>query len=225
MAFLAFILDLRTLSPQFLKLIKDSLLQFANLFVLSSLNDRIALCYLQSESELKVAYSPESFNLLDWHDAVNALSCCYAPHLLERTTLPKDGNLALILNDRMLVSARRKETKGKIILIGACIQSKVDSTVILPVYLLVTFIMKAFQTSLKNSDPFNFKVTAVCSIQDAEGRDNYVESVILKNCDMNNLCDAFLQDELGMNKKAKKWIEELKDDRGLEASFLLSKEQ
>ncbi|XP_021738969.1 uncharacterized protein LOC110705414 isoform X3 [Chenopodium quinoa] len=192
MAFLAFILDLRTLSPQFLKLIKDSLLQFANLFVLSSLNDRIALCYLQSESELKVAYSPESFNLLDWHDAVNALSCCYAPHLLERTTLPKDGNLALILNDRMLVSARRKETKGKIILIGACIQSKVDSTVILP---------------------------------DAEGRDNYVESVILKNCDMNNLCDAFLQDELGMNKKAKKWIEELKDDRGLEASFLLSKEQ
>uniref|UniRef100_A0A2N9FN43 Uncharacterized protein n=1 Tax=Fagus sylvatica TaxID=28930 RepID=A0A2N9FN43_FAGSY len=81
-----FVLDLRSLSPQLLRDVKQSLLQLANFYAISSsdsptLRDRIGLCYvlknhISSSDELKIAYSPSprgNFNLRDFHHAVNNL--------------------------------------------------------------------------------------------------------------------------------------------------------
>lgn len=87
MVLVCFLLDLRSLSPPLLRDIKQSLLQMANFYTISSnwrnkldsLRDRIGLCYviknrISSSDELKVAYGPRGdYSLRDFHHAVNSL--------------------------------------------------------------------------------------------------------------------------------------------------------
>ncbi|KAF3790438.1 hypothetical protein EJ110_NYTH16437 [Nymphaea thermarum] len=88
MTFLCFVFDLRSLPLPLLKDLRQSLLQLANLYAISSPScgsrsqtpgDLIALCYIQRNrssgiDELEIAYSPRGqFNLRDFHHAVSSL--------------------------------------------------------------------------------------------------------------------------------------------------------
>ncbi|KAK4571788.1 hypothetical protein RGQ29_030264 [Quercus rubra] len=85
MVLVCFVIDLRSLPPQLLRDVKQSLLEVANFYAISSesesLRDKIGLCYvfrnrISSSDELKIAYSPSprgNFDLRDFHHAVNHL--------------------------------------------------------------------------------------------------------------------------------------------------------
>ncbi|XP_062169954.1 uncharacterized protein LOC133875744 isoform X4 [Alnus glutinosa] len=142
-----FVLDLRSLSPPFLRDVKQSLLQVANFYAISSsssflrksnsLRDRIGLCYVfknrfSSSDELKIAYRPrESFNLRDFHHAVNHLpSDAFLPQINDSDSLchPGDLKLSTMLSDQFLYSwGTGKDIVRKVIVLSSCFPEDVDS--------------------------------------------------------------------------------------------------
>ncbi|PHU24150.1 hypothetical protein BC332_09257 [Capsicum chinense] len=123
MVLICFVFDLRSLSPPLLRDLKQSMLQLANFYAISSptcsstgssrskpLVDRIGLCYvfknrISRTDELKVAYSPRgNFSLRDFHHSVNNLpSDAFLPDFNSSIALCcSDLKLCSILNDRVL---------------------------------------------------------------------------------------------------------------------------
>ncbi|CAN6470484.1 unnamed protein product [Victoria cruziana] len=104
MTFLCFLLDLRGLPPPLLRDVRQSLLQLANLYAISSPGcgsrsqapgDPIALCCIQRNrssgiDELEIAYSPRGqFDLRDFHLAVSSLpEDCFLSDL-DASTIPE----------------------------------------------------------------------------------------------------------------------------------------
>ncbi|VFQ87251.1 unnamed protein product [Cuscuta campestris] len=150
MVLLCFVLDLRCISPPLLRDLKQSLLQIANFFAISSFSarngsllkqkpllDRIGLCYVfrnrfSCTNELKVAYSPRgNFNLRDFHHAVNSLPIdAFAPDFNSSTSFcGADMKLADVLSDKVLYSwgSQEKDITKKVVLISSCVVESLDS--------------------------------------------------------------------------------------------------
>ncbi|XP_050376804.1 uncharacterized protein LOC126794189 [Argentina anserina] len=136
---LCFVLDLRSLPPPFLRDLKQSLLQLANLYAVSpsppwrrseSLRDRIGLCFvfknpITSSDQLKIAYTPSSsgsFSLRDFHHAVNALpENAFQPQLDD-----SDVKLSSVVNDEVLYHWGGRDIMRKVIVITSCLPRDVD---------------------------------------------------------------------------------------------------
>ncbi|CAN4088650.1 unnamed protein product [Withania somnifera] len=150
MVLMCFVFDLRSLSPPLLRDLKQSMLQLANFYAISSptcsstassrskpLLDLIGLCYvfkngISRTNELKVAYSPRgNFNLRDFHHAVNNLpSDAFLPDFNSSGALCcSDLKLCSILNDKVLYSwgGQSRDISRKVILISSSICETLDS--------------------------------------------------------------------------------------------------
>ncbi|TKY60508.1 hypothetical protein E2542_SST17607 [Spatholobus suberectus] len=140
---LCFVLDLRSLAPPLLRDIKQSLLQLANFYAISSsssspvrksatLGDKIGLCYvfknrLSSSDELVIAYNPVgNFNLRDFHHAVNNLP--YDAFLPDIDNI-SDLMISNVLSERVLYSLQGKDIERKVIVITSNLPEDVDSIV------------------------------------------------------------------------------------------------
>ncbi|KAK8537752.1 hypothetical protein V6N12_043900 [Hibiscus sabdariffa] len=144
MVLVCFLLDLRSLSSPLLRDIKQSLLQMANFYSISSnwrsksdsLRDRIGLCYViknrfSSSDELKVAYSPRGdFSLRDFHHAVNSLPTdSFSPEINESgSTSLYDVKLASVLSDQVLYSWGGRDIVRKVIVLSSCLPETMDSS-------------------------------------------------------------------------------------------------
>ncbi|KAK8657856.1 hypothetical protein V6N13_036075 [Hibiscus sabdariffa] len=144
MVLVCFLLDLRSLSSPLLRDIKQSLLQMANFYSISSnwrsksdsLRDRIGLCYViknrfSSSDELKVAYSPGGdFSLRDFHHAVNSLPTdSFSPEINESgSTSCYDVKLASVLSDQVLYSWGGRDIVRKVIVLSSCLPETMDSS-------------------------------------------------------------------------------------------------
>ncbi|XP_076912955.1 uncharacterized protein LOC143571410 [Bidens hawaiensis] len=146
---LCFLLDLRTLLPPLLRDLKQSLLQLANFYAISSprghksvsksksLVDWIGLCYViknrvSCSTEMKVAYRPSgNFSLRDFHHAVNNLPTdAFLPELNNNITIPcSDAHLETVLSDKVLYSwgDGNEDVGRKLIVIGSCLLENLDS--------------------------------------------------------------------------------------------------
>nr|XP_011470840.1 PREDICTED: uncharacterized protein LOC101314812 [Fragaria vesca subsp. vesca] len=136
---LCFVLDLRSLPPPFLRDLKLSLLQLANLYAISpspawrrseSLRDRIGLCFvfknpMTSSDQLKIVYTPSpsgSFSLRDFHHAVNALpENAFQPQMDD-----SDLKLSSVINDEVLYHWGGRDIMRKVIVITSCLPRDVD---------------------------------------------------------------------------------------------------
>ncbi|KAK5777273.1 uncharacterized protein LOC108479427 isoform X1 [Gossypium arboreum] len=143
MVLVCFLLDLRSLSPPLLRDIKQSLLQMANFYTISSnwrnkldsLRDRIGLCYviknrISSSDELKVAYGPRGdYSLRDFHHAVNSLPTdSFSPVINESGSIScYDMKLASVLSDQVLYSWGGRDIVRKVIVLSSCLPETVDS--------------------------------------------------------------------------------------------------
>ncbi|KAD4585559.1 hypothetical protein E3N88_23160 [Mikania micrantha] len=149
MVMLCFLLDLRTLSPPLLRDLKQSLLQLANFYAISSpgglksisksksLADKIGLCYvirnrISSSSEMKEAYRPRgNFSLRDFHHAVNNLPTdAFLPELTNNITIScSDAHLETVLSDKVLYSwgGDNEDVGRKLIVISSCLLENLDS--------------------------------------------------------------------------------------------------
>ncbi|KAI5383924.1 hypothetical protein KIW84_071055 [Lathyrus oleraceus] len=141
---LCFVLDLRTLAPPLLPDLKQSLLQLANFYAISSssssssssarksatLSDRIGLCYVvknrfTSSDELIIAYRPVGdFNLRDFHHAVNSLPS--DAYLFDMDNI-SDVMISDVLSDRVLYSWQGKDIERKVIVITSILPEDVGS--------------------------------------------------------------------------------------------------
>ncbi|GMJ00152.1 hypothetical protein like AT5G07380 [Hibiscus trionum] len=144
MVLVCFLLDLRSLSPPLLRDIKQSLLQMANFYSISSnwrsksdsLRDRIGLCYviknrISSSDELKVAYSPRGdFSIRDFHHAVNSLPTdSFSPEINESgSTSCYDVKLASVLSDQVLYAWGGRDIVRKVIVLSSCLPETMDSS-------------------------------------------------------------------------------------------------
>ncbi|XP_039001373.1 uncharacterized protein LOC120127586 [Hibiscus syriacus] len=142
MVLVCFLVDLRSLSPSLLRDIKQSLLQMANFYTISSswrsksdsLRDRVGLCYViknrvSSSDELKVAYSPRGdFSLRDFHHAVNSLPTdSFSPEINESgSTSCNDVKLASVLSDQVLYSWGGRDIVRKVIVLSSCLPETMD---------------------------------------------------------------------------------------------------
>ncbi|QCD84927.1 hypothetical protein DEO72_LG2g5285 [Vigna unguiculata] len=140
---LCFVLDLRSLAPPLLRDIKQSLLQLANFYAISSsskshvrksatLGDKIGLCYvfknrLSSSDELTIAYNPVgNFMLRDFHHAVNNLPYdAFQPDIDNIS----DSMISNVLSDRVLYSWQGKDIERKVVVITSTLPEDVDSVV------------------------------------------------------------------------------------------------
>ncbi|KAK9069848.1 hypothetical protein SSX86_010244 [Deinandra increscens subsp. villosa] len=149
MVMLCFLLDLRTLSPPLLRDLKQSLLQLANFYAISSpgghkpisksmsLLDRIGLCYVirnrvSCSTEMKVAYRPSgNFSLRDFHHAVNNLPTdAFLPEVNNNITIScSDAHLETVLCDKVLYSwgSDDEDVGRKVIAISSCLLENLDS--------------------------------------------------------------------------------------------------
>ncbi|CAN6470482.1 unnamed protein product [Victoria cruziana] len=136
MTFLCFLLDLRGLPPPLLRDVRQSLLQLANLYAISSPGcgsrsqapgDPIALCCIQRNrssgiDELEIAYSPRGqFDLRDFHLAVSSLpEDCFLSDL-DASTIPEAEGpiLSKLLHDDNLYSWGGKDTAKKVFVISS----------------------------------------------------------------------------------------------------------
>ncbi|XWS51533.1 hypothetical protein CRYUN_Cryun12cG0184200 [Craigia yunnanensis] len=144
MVLVCFLLDLRSLSPPLLRDLKQSLLQLANFYTISSnwrsksdsLGDRIGLCYviknrISSSDELKVAYAPRGdFSLRDFHHAVNSLPTdSFSPEINDSGSLScHDVKLASVLSDQVLYSWGGKDIVRKVIVLSSFLPKNIDSS-------------------------------------------------------------------------------------------------
>ncbi|KAI7740675.1 hypothetical protein M8C21_025558 [Ambrosia artemisiifolia] len=149
MVMLCFLLDLRTLSPPLLRDLKQSLLQLANFYAISSpgghksvsksksLRDKIGICYVvrnrvSCSTEMKVAYRPSgNFSLRDFHHAVNNLPIdAFLPELNNSIAIPcSDAHLETVLSDKVIYSwgGDNEDVGRKVIVISSCLLENLDS--------------------------------------------------------------------------------------------------
>ncbi|XVF08560.1 hypothetical protein REPUB_Repub07fG0013700 [Reevesia pubescens] len=143
MVLVCFLLDLRSLSPSLLRDLKQSLLQLANFYTISSNwrsksdfhRDRIGLCYviknrISSSDELKVAYSPRGdFSLRDFHHAVNSLPTdSFSPEINDSGSLScQEVKLGSVLSDEVLYSWGGKDILRKVIVLSSFLPENIDS--------------------------------------------------------------------------------------------------
>ncbi|KAK6127911.1 hypothetical protein DH2020_038340 [Rehmannia glutinosa] len=151
MVLLCFVLDLRNLSPPILRDLKQSLLQLANYYAVSSpktnnsfdgtqsnskpLPDRIGLCYvsrnqISCSDELKIAYNPHgNFNLRDLHHALNNLPTDAFSQSNDSGALCRDLKLADVLSEKILYTwgGHDKKIARKVISISSCLVDTLDS--------------------------------------------------------------------------------------------------
>ncbi|XP_027771070.1 uncharacterized protein LOC107012917 isoform X2 [Solanum pennellii] len=225
MVFICFVLDLRSLSPPLLRDLKQSMLQLANFYAISSptsstsssrskpLLDRIGLCYLYKNrlsrtDELKVAYSPRgNFSLRDFHHAVNNLpSDAFLPDFNGSGALCcSDLKLSSILNDKVLYSwgGHSKDITRKVVLISSCIIETLDSAT-----------KKVLMDAAANciSIEFVFLEQNSSHLADIpESINKFLKQIgDLENCSFQN----YIPDAHALSGLVKKWFQELKE--GLE---------
>ncbi|XP_027191347.1 uncharacterized protein [Cicer arietinum] len=196
---LCFVLDLRSLAPPLLEDLKQSLLQLANFYAISSsssssrksttLCDKIGLCYvvknrLSSSSELMIAYRPiGNFNLRDFHHAVNNLpSDAFMPDLDNVS----DVMISDVLSEQVLYSWQGKDIERKVIVITSILPGDVDSVM---------------QKSLmqKSSHLIDLR----------ENINNFRHCIShLDNCSI----QTYITDFRLFNSLVKRWLQVLKDD-------------
>ncbi|XP_060205335.1 uncharacterized protein LOC132633127 [Lycium barbarum] len=233
MVMLCFVLDLRSLSPPLLRDLKQSMLQLANFYAISSstnstgssrskpLLDSIGLCYvfknrISRTDELKVAYSPRgNFSLRDFHHAVNNLpSDAFLPDFNGSGALCcSDLKLCSILNDRVLYSwgVHSKDITRKVVLISSSIFETMDSAT-----------KKSLADAADNcvSVEFVFLEQNSSHLVDTPGSINKFLKQIgdLENCSFQN----YIPDAHALSGLVKKWFQELKEDleEQLQARFV-----
>ncbi|XP_049934811.1 uncharacterized protein LOC116257172 [Nymphaea colorata] len=143
MTFLCFVLDLRSLPLPLLKDFRQSLLQLANLYAISSPSrgsrsqtpgDLIALCYIQRNrssdiDELEIAYSPRGqFNLRDFHHAVSSLpEDCFLSDL-DASKIPEAEGpiLSKLLHGDYLYSWGGKDIARKVFVISSLLLESME---------------------------------------------------------------------------------------------------
>ncbi|XP_047328128.1 uncharacterized protein LOC124931656 isoform X2 [Impatiens glandulifera] len=212
MVMLCFVLDLRSLSPPLLNHLKQSLLQLANLYSISSpisererlkpLGDRIGLCYVLNNQisfseQLIVGYVPkENFNLCDFHQAVNDLpSDGFLPEF-------NDSGLGLseVLSNEMLYSwkVHGEDVSRKVVVISSCIVD-VDSDV---KKILMDAAEKCVSVEFLLLEQKSCRTLAI-----NEKINNFVDQI----CDLNNcsFCPYMSEPEV-FHGLVRRWLQDLK---------------
>ncbi|KAK2987709.1 hypothetical protein RJ640_030296 [Escallonia rubra] len=223
MVMMCFVLDLRSLSSPLLRDLKQSLLQLANFYAISSpssgsgragskpLLDRIGVCYvvtgrISRSSELKVAYSPRgNFSLRDFHHAVNNIPTdAFSPEFSSCGAMCcDDAKLSSILSNQFLYSwgGHEKDIARKVIVVGSC-----------PVESLDTVTKKTLMDAAEKCVSVEFLLL--------EQRSSYVgdlpesiNSFVKDICELEN-CSfrTYLPDAQVFNALVKRWLQDLKDD-------------
>ncbi|TQD86838.1 hypothetical protein C1H46_027602 [Malus baccata] len=211
---LCFVLDLRSLPPPFLRDLKQSLLQLANLYAISSpapwgrsesLRDRIGLCYvfqnpISLSDEMKIVYTPSpsgNFNLRDFHHAVNNLPA----HGFRPQIDDLGVKLSSVLNDQVLYHWGGKDIMRKVIVITSCLPRDVDFvmqktlTAAAEKCVSVDFVLFEQRSSHLSNTKENFNNFQTC-ISD------------LDNCSF----QAYLPDVKVLHGLVNRWLQDLKDD-------------
>ncbi|CAN6578707.1 unnamed protein product [Malus baccata var. baccata] len=211
---LCFVLDLRSLPPPFLRDLKQSLLQLANLYAISSpapwgrsesLRDRIGLCYvfqnpISLSDEMKIVYTPSpsgNFNLRDFHHAVNNLPA----HGFRPQIDDLGVKLSSVLNDQVLYHWGGKDIMRKVIVITSCLPRDVDFvmqktlTAAAEKCVSVDFVLFEQRSSHLSNTKENFNNFQTC-ISD------------LDNCSF----QAYLPDVKVLHGLVNRWLQNLKDD-------------
>ncbi|XP_057767735.1 uncharacterized protein LOC130988011 isoform X2 [Salvia miltiorrhiza] len=234
MVLLCFVLDLRSLSPPVLRDLKQSLLQLANYYAVSSpkvdycvdgtqsnskpLPDRIGLCYIvrnriTCSDELKIAYNPQGkFSLRDLHRALNNLpldTFCPESNDSEGIYL----KLADVLSEKTVYTwgGQDKTVKRKVILISSSLVGALDPVT-----------MKALTDAADKCVLVEFILLEQTSSQlsnNSENVNQFVKQIgSLTNCSFQT-CVPGLQVLYGLGKR---WFQELKDDKDvpLQAHFI-----
>ncbi|XP_050151893.1 uncharacterized protein LOC126626569 isoform X2 [Malus sylvestris] len=211
---LCFVLDLRSLPLPFLRDLKQSLLQLANLYAISSpapwgrsesLRDRIGLCYvfqnpISLSDEMKIVYTPSpsgNFNLRDFHHAVNNLPA----HGFRPQIDDLGVKLSSVLNDQVLYHRGGKDIMRKVIVITSCLPRDVDFvmqktiTAAAEKCVSVDFVLFEQRSSHLSNTKENFNNFQTC-ISD------------LDNCSF----QAYLPDIKVLHGLVNRWLQDLKDD-------------
>ncbi|CAL5214680.1 unnamed protein product [Lathyrus oleraceus] len=215
---LCFVLDLRTLAPPLLPDLKQSLLQLANFYAISSssssssssarksatLSDRIGLCYVvknrfTSSDELIIAYRPVGdFNLRDFHHAVNSLPS--DAYLFDMDNV-SDVMISDVLSERVLYSWQGKDIERKVIVITSILPEDVDSVM-----------QKSLMDAADKCVSVDFAVFQLKSshlIDSRENINNFRRSIShLDNCSV----QTYITDFRSFNGLVKRWVQFLKDD-------------
>ncbi|KAG4998902.1 hypothetical protein JHK87_019974 [Glycine soja] len=212
---LCFVLDLRSLVPPLLRDIKQSLLQLANFYAISSssssharksvtLGDKIGLCYvfknrLSSSDELAVAYNPVgNFNLRDFHHAVNNLP--YDAFLADIDSI-SDLMISNVLSERVLYSWQGKDIERKVIVITSTLPEDIDSIV-----------QKSLMDAADKCVSVDFAVFQQKSIHLTDTRENinnFRRCIShLDNCSV----QTYIPDFRVFHSLVKRWLLILKDD-------------
>ncbi|XP_020233537.1 uncharacterized protein LOC109813707 [Cajanus cajan] len=211
---LCFVLDLRSLAPPLLRDIKQSLLQLANFYAISSsssharksatLGDKIGLCYvfknrLSSSDELVIAYNPiGNFNLRDFHHAVNNLP--YDAFLLDIDNV-SDLMISNVLSERVLYSWQGKDIERKVVFITSTLPEDVNSIV-----------QKSLMDAADKCVSVDFAVLQQKSSHLTDTREN-INSFRrcishLDNCSV----QTYIPDFRVFHSLVKRWLQVLKDD-------------
>ncbi|XP_014508360.1 uncharacterized protein LOC106767910 [Vigna radiata var. radiata] len=212
---LCFVLDLRSLAPPLLRDIKQSLLQLANFYAISSsskshvrksatLGDKIGLCYvfknrLSSSNELMIAYNPVgNFILRDFHHAVNNLPYdAFQPDIDNIS----DSMISNVLSDRVLYSWQGKDIERKVIVITSTLPEDVDSVV-----------QKNLMDAADKCVSVDFAVFQQKSSHLTDTRENinnFRRCIShLDNCSV----QTYIPDSRVFHGLVKKWLQILKDD-------------
>ncbi|KAB2633061.1 hypothetical protein D8674_029308 [Pyrus ussuriensis x Pyrus communis] len=211
---LCFVLDLRSLPPPFLRDLKQSLLQLANLYAISSpapwgrsesLRDRIGLCYvfqnpISLSDEMKIVYTPSpsgNFNLRDFHHAVNNLPA----HGFRPQIDDSDVKLSSVLSDQVLYHWGGKDIMRKVIVITSCLPRDVD------------FVMQKTLTAAAEKcvsvDFVLFEQRSSHLSNTKENINNFQTCISdLDNCSF----QAYLPDVKVLHGLVNRWLQDLKDD-------------
>ncbi|KAF5731020.1 hypothetical protein HS088_TW19G00623 [Tripterygium wilfordii] len=226
MVLLCFVLDLCSLPPPLLGDVKQSLLQLANYYAISSsssrsssLEDRIGLCYvfkcrISCSVELKIAYSPiGNFSLRNFHRAVNNLpSEAFLPEIDDSGALCcHDVKLSSVLSDQVLYSWGGKDVMRKVIVLSSCLPKHIDS---------------AIKTSLAHAADKCVSVEFVLFEKRSGHLTDVQESINSFSRSISELDNCSLQmclpDDKAFYSLVKRWLQDLKDDmeEPLQAQFI-----
>ncbi|PNY06720.1 NDX1 homeobox protein [Trifolium pratense] len=211
---LCFVIDLRTLPPPLLVDLKQSLLQLANFYAISSssssarksdtLSDKIGLCYvvknrLTSSDELMIAYRPVgNFNLRDFHHAVNNLpSDAFLPDIDSIS----DVMISDVLSERVLYSWQGKDIERRVIVITSILPEDVNSVM-----------QKSLSDAADKCVSVDFAVFQQKSSHLTDSRENinnFRRCIShLDNCSV----QTYITDFRSFNGLVKRWLQVLKDD-------------
>ncbi|KAK7358736.1 hypothetical protein VNO77_00674 [Canavalia gladiata] len=212
---LCFVLDLRSLAPALLRDLKQSLLQLANFYAISSsssslgrksatLGDKIGLCYifknrLSSSDELVIAYNPiGNFNLRDFHHAVNNLPFdAFLPDIDNISDLM----ISNVLSERVLYSWQGKDIERKVIVITSNLPEDVDS-----------IMQKSLMDAADKCITVDFAVFQQKSSHLTDTRENinnFRRCIShLDNCSV----QTYIPDFRVFHSLVKRWLQVLKDD-------------